>query len=241
MLFRLNKTKWWADLQKSGTADLIGYQEAEGGEQRDTLREWCEKHDRGRYHPSMTGCAISWRKSMFAPLGEDERFIIYVHKKHPTMKFMPGMDIVAIGLTHKPTDKRVLAIDIHATSGATKPEDLTPWNNDVDRWKNWALAQYYLDLIEFTARQMSRQKYHIISCRGDYNAELRNTKAWYYPGRLMPALYQADPVPTGIDHLQVTHGSDCKNGKRWSVAANSDHRIHFQTRTIVDRPDYPAV
>jgi hypothetical protein len=79
----------------------------------------------------------------------------------------------------------------------------------------------------------------VVSIGGDYNAELTQKGRWYYPGSLLPALFVADRQPKGIDHLQHSHGSDATIKRRWSLAANSDHKIHFVERTLVAVTDFP--
>jgi hypothetical protein len=80
----------------------------------------------------------------------------------------------------------------------------------------------------------------IVSLGGDYNAYLDRTERWYYPGSLLPALFEPDDMEEGLDHLQVSHGSDAVTVRRWAVQAHTDHRIHFVQREILEREDFPG-
>jgi hypothetical protein len=69
---------------------------------------------------------------------------------------------------------------------------------------------------------------------------LQSTDEWYYPSRILPSLYVKDSQTKGLDHLQHAYGSDVKAGKRWAVSGNTDHRIHFVTRTFASVDDTPG-
>jgi hypothetical protein len=240
MLFTMTPADWRADLAKSAKGDIVGYQEAEEDDARKTLQDFCTAKNRGLHHPIGSGNAVSWNRAMFRAI-RGERGVIEVHKKHPTAKYNPGRDIVYVGLRCLPANKNVLRINIHPVAGATLPHSETEWGDDLDAWKNWAIANYYLDLLSFVATQMSREYWDVILLGGDYNASLTNKDAWYYPGRMLPSLFVDDTRLAGLDHLQHTHGSDVKPGKRWTEEANTDHLLHFLTRTIVNVVNYPEV
>lgn len=123
MLFKLDPTKWEADLKKADQADICGHQEA-GGKARATLRDHCAATNRGRYHPTGSTLAISWKKDVFSAIPH-ERGQIKVHEKHPTAKYNPARDIVWIGLKHIASGNKLLRINIHPVAGATKDEDVT--------------------------------------------------------------------------------------------------------------------
>ena len=240
MLFRLadHPDKWREDLRKSSQGHVTGYQEAEGHPARTTLSTFCKNNDRGLYMPEDCGNPISWKNTVFNQM-RGEAGVIEVHKKHPTAKYNPARDICWVGLRYLSTGKKVLRINIHPVASATKPDAKSNWGANLAAWKDWALANYFLDVMAFTAQQMSREYYDAILLGGDYNAYLDRDGRWYYPGALLPALYQDDQRMRGLDHLQSTHGSDVKEGRRWAVQGNTDHAIHLLNRTFVNVPDYP--
>jgi len=151
---------------------------------------------------------------------------------------------------YKPTGKKVLRINVHTLQGGTKLEK-DPDNRDSDelsRFKDWGIGQYWLDVLAFTAGQMSRQDpgpqamtplWDIVTIGGDYNAFLDRTDRWYYPGAMLPALFVNDSRQRSLDHLQHGHGSDVKVARRWTQAINSDHSLHLVERTILNVPDFP--
>lgn len=240
MLFTLSsKAKWLEDLRKTAQGDLTHYQESEGDGQREVLKDFCDQNNRGRYHPEGSGNAISWNRTVFRGL-RGEAFVVEVHKQHPTADFNPARDITARGLVHTATGTRVLAINIHPVAGATNPN--SEFDPALSHWKNWALGNYMLDLISFTAKQMSREYYQAILLAGDYNGDLLTQKSdeWYYPSRILPSLYKDPKKVVGLDHLQRTHGSDLKAGRDWMLQGNSDHPLCFQDWTISTVTDYPG-
>jgi hypothetical protein len=121
----------------------------------------------------------------------------------------------------------------------------------ITQWKNWAIQQYWLDVISFTAKEMSRPAvaasmkrfWDVVIIGGDYNGDLvlAADDEWYYPSQLLPSLYARDRIPKGLDHMQHAYGSDVSVDKRWQVAANSDHNIHFTTRTFKTVDDTPGL
>jgi hypothetical protein len=241
MLFRLADApaKWVQDLRKSSQGDITGYQEAEGHPARSTLTKFCDANNRGLFIPEDCGNPISWDLTMFNAI-RGEAGVVEVHKKHPTAKYNPARDIAWRGLRHLSTGKKVLRINIHPVASATKPDAKSDWGKNLTQWKDWALGNYFLDLVAFTATQMSREYYDAILLGGDYNAYLDRDERWYYPGALLPALYHDDQRMRGLDHLQSTYESDVKEGRRWAVKGNTDHSIHFLTRTFVNVPDFPG-
>jgi hypothetical protein len=258
VLYTLNPEKWMPDLDKSGRGDIVGYQEGDVGPARTTIREWCKANNRGLFAPTKCDLPISWKKDVFTLVRRPDKTAIQgtreVHQSAPQMgvpaKFNPARDFSYVGLKHTQTGKKILRINVHPVAGGTKLES-DPDNHDTDQvsiWKDWGVGQYWLDVVSFVAGQMSRQEpvedslksfWDIITLGGDFNAYLDRTERWYYPGALLPSLFVNDKLIKGLDHLMHAHGSDVKQGKRWTVAANSDHRIHFQERTIITVPDFP--
>lgn len=257
MLFLLNPTKWNQDLAKSGMAHVTGYQEAEGKEQRQTLVDYCAKAARGLYHPKSCGNPISWNKSTYDQAIVKDKPVQGVRDVHlgavamgVNAKFNPPRDFAWVGLVHKASQQKHLIINVHPLAGGTKPEDAKD-NTDSDAlsaYKDWGIAQYWLDIMAFTAAEMSvndpgaksmTQLWDAILLVGDFNAQMNNARRWYYPGAMLLALYHQDPQVQGLDHIMRTKGSNLKAGERSSQAGNTDHRIHFQRYTITDVPDYP--
>ena len=259
MLFSMSRDKWLADLAKSGKADLVGYQEAEGRNQRLTLNEWSEKNDRKLYLPAGTGCGIGWKKGVFGYYGPGDAWFHGMHRSHPSAegmgfktKYLPSMEYVYVGLYHHKAKKSVLRIDVHPISGATrtvlKDNDKEP---GITQWKNWAIQQYWLDVVAFTAKEMGRPAnakqpmkrfWDVIIIGGDYNGDLHLAKddEWYYPSRILPSLYAKDRIQGGLDHMQHAYGSDVSIARRWQVSANSDHNIHFTSRVFKTVDDTPG-
>lgn len=254
--FILNKDQWNDDLDKSAAGDITGYQEAGAPKIRAVLKQHCIDHGRTLYHPLRCGNPISWKPELFTPVKVDKKFVRGVITAHPSaivmgidVKYNPSRDIVYVGLTHKPTGKKVLRINVHPTAGATKPEmDADNLDsNELSIWKDWSIGQYWLDILSFAAGQMSLQDpgrtttanfWDVLTLGGDYNGALVNDDRWYYPGALLPALFEPDEQMRGIDHLQHGHGSDVRSGKRWAEEAHSDHNIHLVERTFLNVPDF---
>jgi hypothetical protein len=143
----------------------------------------------------------------------------------------------------------MLFINVHPVAKATKPEG-APDHHDpatVSIWKDAAIANYWLDVVSFTADQMSRNTglksfngwWDSIFLGGDFNAGTANANEWYYPGALLPSLYVQDTSTKGLDHLMRTKGSDARNLRRWSVEGHSDHRIHFADYLLREVNDFP--
>jgi len=257
LLFQLNGDQWLRDMGKSGKAHLTGYQEAEGDPARATLAEFSKAHNRGLYHPPDCGNPISWDLDTFRQIKVNGQPVEGVHESHAgatrmgiKAKFNPPRDFAWVGLVHRATGKRVLRINVHPLAGATKRES-NPDNPDSDElsaWKDWGIGQYWLDVLAFTAEQMSVQDpgvettaafWDVILLGGDFNAAMDNGRRWYYPACMLPALYGEDELRGGLDHLLATHGSDVKPGRRWSVAGFTDHRIHFLEYDLRDVADFP--
>lgn len=240
MLFSLNKAEHLMDLRKSAQGHITHYQEAGDEKLREILKDWCAQNNRGLYHPLASGNPISWNRTMFTALRKSEAFVVQVHKKHPTAKFNPARDITARGLLHTPTGEKVLVINVHPVAGATNPNP--EWTQTLSQWKNWALGNYMLDLVSFTAAQMSREFYDVILLGGDYNGDLlkQKTDEWYYPSRILPSLYKDAKKDVGLDHLQATHTADVKAGRDWVEQGNTDHPLCFQTWAFTNVSDYPG-
>jgi hypothetical protein len=256
-LFTLPKAKWLEDLAKSDAGDITGYQECEGSGQRATLKEHCAATGRGLYHPKSCGNPISWKKDLFSPVridGKNYRGVIEAHLGATAMgvdaKFNPPRDFAYVGLTHTETGKKVLRINVHPLAGGTKLES-NPDNRDsvaLSKYKDWGIGQYWLDVLSYTAGQMSKQDpglramtnyWDIVTIGGDYNAAMSNKDRWYYPANLLAPLFVPDSLKAGLDHMQHGNGSDVKVTRRWAVSGHTDHRIHFVERTIVNVPDFP--
>lgn len=258
ILFRLKREQWLADLKRSGRSDVTGYQEVEGDPARRVVAEFCKAQRRGLYHPPHCGNPISWRSSVFEQVITDVP-VQGVHDSHRgaramgiKTKFNGPRDFTWVGLKHKPTGKLVLRVNVHpvaeATSRESDPRNDTP-NETVARWKDWAIGQYWLDVVAFVAEQMSIQEagrtttaafWDAILLGGDYNGGLDNGRRWYYPGALLPALFINDTkFQPGLDHLQHSRGSDVAVVERWRQPGYTDHAIHFVKRRFVNVPDFP--
>jgi hypothetical protein len=255
MLYELSRAKWMADLKKSGKADITGYQEAREDGQREALKDFCKQADRAVYHPLGTGTPISWKKDVFGQVriqGKYVRGFVYVHPSALAMGLSatknPEREFTYVGLLHRSSGKKVLRINVHPTAGGTKPETQTDDSVALSKYKDWGVGQYWLDVLSFTAGQMSLQDpgrttmaslWDIVTIGGDYNATLEQDDRWYYPDTMLHSLFVEDSVRKGIDHLQHAYGSDVRAGRRWSEPANSDHPIIFIERTIVDVENFP--
>lgn len=259
MWFRLQTTpnKWKEDLAVSGQADIVGYSEADGDKQRAVLAAFCADTDRGLYHPQHSDSAISWKTDVFRQVrieGVPVHGRIVSHASAIAMginrKYNPGRDFTWVGLLHRDTRQRILRINVHPLAGGTKPESRSTDGPELSEYKDWGIGQYWLDVVSFAAGQMSMQRgekitddrslWDIVSLGGDYNAELDRAERWYYPGALLPALFEPDAMVNGLDHLQVSHGSDARPVRRWAVNAHTDHRLHFVEREIREREDFPG-
>jgi hypothetical protein len=257
ILRTLTPAKWQQDLAKSARGDITGYQEATNAAARAAVKKHCADAHRGLYHPASCGNPISWRRATFDQANIGGKVSEGVVNAHASAKAMgvpsnvnPERDFTWVGLIHKASGYKVLRINVHTASHGVLPE-ANPRNTDsaaLAHWKDWAIGQYWLDVVSFAARMMSVQDpgvksmanlWDVVSIGGDYNAELTQKGRWYYPGSLLPALFVADRQPKGIDHLQHSHGSDATIKRRWSLAANSDHKIHFVERTLVAVTDFP--
>lgn len=228
LLFRLDPDAWRHDLALSGTADLVGYSEASRPAVRKTLASWCEAEGRGLYLPDDCDNPVSWDAGTFEPI-DGERGVVEVHGRHPTVRLNPGRDFAWVGLRHRASGKAVLRVNVHATSGALKPQARVRWGRDLSAWKDWAIQQYWLDLLAFTAEQMSREVWDAILCGGDFNGRLENRDEWFHPGSLLRSLYRFDETPHSIDRLIYTVDSDVRQVRRWarSKGVRSDHALHF--------------
>ena len=257
MEFTLNPDKWRPDVAKSDLGDITGYQEAEGTGPRAVLREFCAANNRGLYHSKDTGNPISWKRDKFSVVrGLDGKQVKGTHSVHRSatamgipVKYNPERDFCWIGLNHKGTGKKILRVNVHPIAGGTKPEsDKDNVDSDaLSAWKDWSIGQYWLDIMSFVSAQMSIQDpgiankvgfWDVITLGGDYNAALSDKDRWYYPGTLLPALFEADEQQRGLDHLQHTHGSDVRAGRRWAVGGNTDHQIHFVERVFITVADF---
>lgn len=228
LLWRLDADAWAHDLRLSGVADLVGYSEAEGDGQRKALASYCRAQGRGLYHPQGSGNPVSWKRDVWRALPQ-ERGVVEVHAKHPTAKYNPARDVVWVGLRHKATGARVLRINVHPVAGATKPEGDTPWGDGLDAWKDWAIRQYYLAVVAFTAQQLARETWDAVLLGGDFNGRLENQQEWYYPGPLLLGLFERDAAPRSIDRLVWTRSSNVRQVRRWSQhkGVRSDHALQF--------------
>ncbi len=257
MLFTMNDAKWRQDLAKSGKAALVGYQEAEGSGQRKTLKAWHAETGREVYHPTGSGNPIGWDPKVFeyAKIGDKP----FRGKKavHPgalamglNLKFNPARDFVWVGLVHKETGKRVLRINVHPLAGVTKPQSskTNTLSAKQNAWKDWGFGQYWLDVLSFAAKEISRSEdrnktvnpfWDAVNIGGDYNGELDRLERWYYPGPMLGSLFRTDKVVNGLDHLQTAYISDLRPSNRRSVPGNTDHRIHFVDWTWAKVADFP--
>lgn len=251
VLFTMDERRWKADLKKSSIAHVVGYQEAENDRVRKVLTQHCEETGRGLFHPDKTGNPISWSEKEYFNLGVQG--VVDSHLGAVQMgvkaKFNPPRDYSFVGLEHKVSRQKHLFIDVHPVAGGTKLES-NPDNHDSEQltlWKDWAIGQYWLDIMSFVAKEMSNNAsprktdpfWDAIIMMGDFNAYLDRKERWYYPGALLPALFTADQQVRGLDHIVSTHGSDIAWTKRWSVDGHTDHRIHFRKGTIKEVADFP--
>jgi len=257
LFFRLDQGDWREDLVKSSDGDVTGYQEGAGGDVRRVLKEFCAAHGRGLYHPAGTGNPISWKKEVFSMARVEGSLVRGAINAHPgavamgiDAKYNPARDFTWVGLTHKASGKKLLRINVHPLAGGTKRED-NPDNTDSDelsQYKDWGIGQYWLDVLSFAAAQMSLQDpgresmtslWDIVTIGGDYNAAMDNYARWYYPAPMLDALFVRDKYLGGLDHLQHAFGADVRDERRWAEQGNTDHRIHYMQRTILDVPDFP--
>lgn len=260
ILFSLKRERWMSDFKRSGRSEITGYQEVDGDGARNALSDFCKAQRRGLYHPMHCGNPISWRSSAFTqvilPDGSPAQGVHDSHRSALAMgikvKFNGPRDFTWVGLKHLLTGKLVLRLNVHPVAEGTSPESHpsndTP-NPTVARWKDWAVGQYWLDVIAFVAEQMSIQEqgntttasfWDVILLGGDYNAALDNRRRWYYPGALLPALFEQDAkFLAGLDHLQHGHGSDVGVVERWRQPGYTDHPIHFVKRRFTNVPDFP--
>lgn len=257
LLFRLNPELWREDLAKSSAAELVGYQEVGGDQARRTLAAWCEEKGRGLFHPPHTDCPISWDLDAFRQVKLDGVPVEGANEVHLSAllmgiraKFNPSRDFTWVGLVHKESGKKLLRINVHPIAGALRQED-APEHNDSDElsaWKDWGIAQYWLDVVSFTAAAMSLQVdgkkatkgfWDAILLGGDFNAAMSNERRWYYPGSLLDGLYESDSREAGLDHLVRTRGSDLRAGKRWTKEGHTDHRLHFVNYEVREVEDFP--
>lgn len=261
ILFKLasNPDKWIADYRKSDEGDVTGYQEVGDKKARDVLKKHCRAEGRKLYMADGDGGnPISWNPKAFPKVvrigGKPFQGSQLVHLGAqamglPQVKLAPGRGFTFVGLQHA-TGARVLRINVHPLAGATKKEsspDARYKTDAANEWADWGLGQYFLDVLAFTASELSRNPgpkkvgsfWDVVSLGGDYNAEMDRTERWYYPGAMLPSLYRDDKQANGLDHLQVTRTSDAVDGKRWSVAGNTDHRIQFVRRALREVGDFP--
>jgi len=257
LYFRLDQEDWREDLAKSSDGDITGYQEGGDSDVRRVLKEFCAAHGRGLYHPAGSGNPISWKKDVFSQVrigGSLVRGAITAHPGAVAMgldaSYNPERDFTWVGLTHKASGKKVLRVNVHPLAGGTKKES-DPDNTDSDalsEYKDWGLGQYWLDVVSFTAAQMSLQDrgpramtslWDIVTLGGDYNAAMDNFGRWYYPAPMLEPLFVHDKYLRGLDHLQHAYGADVRTERRWAEAGNTDHALHFVERSILDVPDFP--
>lgn len=244
---------WLQDLAVSGAADLVRYQEASnkavdkaGG----VLRTWAAGHGRSLFDPANSQLAFSWDPAVFDLLpGEQGLFT-----GHPSAHSMGVLDVdggpghvLWLGLRHRASGQRCLFVNVHPIHGYEKaqPNDLAG-----NAWRDWAAGVYWLRVLSFTAQQLVRpaddgmrtrtRYWDTVELGGDMNGDLRDRSEWYYPANVLPSMYGPDRLDLGLDHLVLAHGSDSSIVHRGSVAANTDHRIHFATYSTGVRPDYPA-
>jgi len=257
VLRTMDKNRWDKDLAKSDKADITGYQEAGASGVREVIKAYCGREGRALYHPTSCGNPISWKRSVFTEVRIREKLARGVINSHLGASQMgvparmnPARDFTYVGLRHRESSKTVLRINVHTTAHGVMAES-SPANTDsvaASKWKDWAIGQYWLDVLSFVAGQMSLQDpgretttslWDVVSIGGDYNGQMTNRARWYYPGSLLPAVFVADRKPTGLDHLQHGHGSDVTVDRRWSVPGYTDHSIHFVQRTFANVTDFP--
>lgn len=254
--FKLQNTpdKWTQDANKSSEAGITCYQEAEGEKARKWLQHYCVKNNRGLFHGKNSGNPISWDNKQFSAMGDEFAGVRQVHLGAQAMgvnaKLNPPRDIAFVGLKHRDTGKQILQINVHPVSEGTKLES-NPDNHMSDQlniWKDWAVGQYWLDVLAMTARAMSRPDpgvetltpfWDIILLAGDFNATLANERRWYYPAVMLDSLYENDKREQGLDHIVRTRGSDCAPLKNWTQPANTDHPLVFQAFQIKSVIDFP--
>lgn len=259
VFFELNPDKWRQDFAKS-KADVTRYQECGGDAQQRALSDWCRGQGRTLYSPDDCDNPISWDPKVFSSVmnakGHPIRGVVQVHPGAPAFgihyKIMPPRSFTYVGLVHKESKRRVLIINAHPWAGATTRESASKDKGrpDVMILKDWSIGQYWLDIVAFTAKQMSRSRgkieemrpfWDIVSLGGDYNAALSNRREWYYPSRMLTSLYHDDvsKYDAGLDHMQLTRGSDAVVKTRHTVDGYTDHSIHHVTYAFRDKPDFP--
>lgn len=249
VLYTLTAQQIQKDLVISGKSDLCGYQEV-NSKIRILIKSFCNDMGKGYYAPDNTSNPISWDNDTWTMIAGEEG-VKNVHPSGESFGFnrvSPAKDFAYVGLRHKETNKRVLRINVHPLARATDPTPEEP--TDFARWCDWGIGQYWLDIVAFTAKQMSRQEkststksfWQAILLGGDYNGDLlkQSSDEWYYPSQILPGLYSMDPRAGGLDHLQHTHGSDVVVQDRTAKDGNTDHKIQFIKRSFVTKPDFPA-
>lgn len=253
ILFKLadQPAKWQEDFRKSNESEICGYQEVGGAAARKALIRNCVDNHRSLFMPNETSNPISWLGTVF----DTQPIMSGVKVVHPSAKAMgvntkagSERDFSYIGLRHLKTGRKILRINVHSVARATDP---TPEESKaLAEWSDWAIGQYWLDVVAFVANQMSRPDpenprksfWDAITLGGDYNGDLvlQSSDEWYYPSRLLPGLFVMDQINTGLDHLQHARGSDVFVVHRWAKNGHTDHRIHFVERGFRNVPDFPA-
>lgn len=235
VLYTLDVDDWEHDLPLSGVASLVGYCEAGGVKVRKALATYCRAKERGLYHPLGSSNPVSWDRGQWRAL-PTESGVTTVHPKHPTAKMNPAREVVWVGLKHKDTDARVLRLNVHATASALKPEADTPWGDALDKWKDWSIQQYWLEVVAFTATQLRRDTWDAVLLGGDFNGRLEDVTRWYHPGVLLSGLYTRDDTPHSIDRLVHTRSSRVRQTKRWArhEGLRTDHALQFAHYELID-------
>lgn len=259
MLYNMGPNRWREDLNKSALADICLHQEAGSGEVKKVITDFCKEKRRGLFVPEQSGNLISWDRQVFKRFEDaNGEFIQGVHDAHLgasqmgiPVKNNPPRDFSWVGLRHGVTGDQVLVIDVHPVAGATKREsapDPRFKTAEAHMWADWAFGQYWLDVLAFISTQMSVQEgdskskasfWDSILIGGDYNCSLDNMRQWYYPALLMSGVLVPDTHEVGLDHLQYTRHSNVKQVRRWSQAANTDHKLHFVELSIQEVTDFP--
>lgn len=257
ILYSLSREKIRADLKVSGTADIVLYQEAGTDRVASVLRVWADENGFGLYDAGSGGNAIAWRNSVFKiAQHRDGTPVLGRHKVHSSAKDFgldlptPAKDFTFVGLVHRETLKKVLVVNVHPVAEATKRES-DPDNRyktpEQNAWADWAFGQYWVDVVAFTAAQMSKPValgstkpyWSAVVLGGDFNSSLINDRRWYYPAPILKSLYRGDLQAWGLDHLMCTRSSDLIMRDRSHREANSDHDIQFVLMEFRPMPDFP--
>lgn len=235
MLFRLDKAKWTADLNRCKAADIIGCQEAGGPPPQAAIRDWATANGYGVYGLGATANPILYDRSALTAIPAVASGVETAHPRAGFMRLNPARTVSWLGFIHHASGRRLVHMNTHAVSAYTQDEAGTPQGPRGDEWKNWAAKQLWLTVIRVASRLMWRGEFDAVTITGDFNAQPRHTGEWYYPARLLTGLFDFGLVPSeAIDWIGLTRDSDAglSNYRRVTQGVHSDHAIKFADLTF---------